>query len=121
MKYEHTFYCTKYDGLQIEFLLLQISPEAGWRAYILNDIDYKRFSRSRSTDWHFTHLFYEADDKRYIDKKKSYPFVCWDQPIKELDVLKNVAAVWSELTAYYIRNGGTFQDNQKKLADLGII
>lgn len=121
MKYEHIFYHTQYDNLDIEFLLLEISKTEGWRAYILSDINYKRFSNTRSTDWHFTHLFYEADDKRYISKEKSYPFVCWDKPILDPQTLKTVAAVWSELTAYYIRNGGTFQENQKKLAALDIL
>ncbi|MBQ3194706.1 MAG: hypothetical protein IJO21_07490 [Oscillospiraceae bacterium] len=121
MKYEHIFYRTEYDNLEIEFLLLEISKTEGWRAYILSDIDYKRVSKARSTDWHFTHLFYEADDKRYISKDKSYPFVCWTEPIRDLKTLKTVAAIWSELTAYYIRNGSTFAENQKKLAALDIL
>lgn len=121
MRYEHIFYRTRYDRMEIEFLLLETGRTEGWRAYVLTDIDYKRFSKVRSTDWHFTHLLYEADDKRYIDRKKSYPFVCWDQPIRDLAVLKTVAATWAELTAYYIRNGGTFPENQKKLADLDIL
>lgn len=121
MKYEHAFYTTKYDNFQIEFLFLHVSQEIGWRAYILTDINYKRCSRLRSTDWHFTHMFFEADDQRYIDKRRSYPFVCWTSVIQDLDTVRNVAAVWAELTAYYIRNGGTFPENQPKLAELGII
>lgn len=121
MRYEHVFYTTKYDNLQIEFLFLHISPKLGWRAYILTDIDYKRFSASRSTDWHFTHRFFEADDQRYIDRRRSYPFVCWTSVVRDLKSIKNVAAVWAELTAYYIRNGGTFAENQPRLAKQGII
>lgn len=121
MKYEHVFYTTKYDNLRIEFLFLYISQEVGWRAYILNDINYKRCTVLRSTDWRFTHRFFEADDQRYIDKNRSYPFVCWTSVVQDLEIMKNVAAVWAELTAYYIRNGGTFAENQPRLAKQGII
>ena len=121
MKYEHVFYTTKYDNLRIEFLFLRISPALGWRAYILTDIDYKRIDPARSTDWHFTHRFFEADDQRYIDRQRSYPFVCWTTVVRDLKSMKNVAAVWAELTAYYIRNGGTFAENQPRLAAQGII
>ena len=121
MKYEHIFYTTQYDKSQFEFLFLYINDKIGWRAYILNNVNYKRCSLLRSTDWHFTHRFMEADDQRYIDAKRSYPFVCWTSVVQDLDVMKNVAAVWAELTAYYIQHGGTFQDNQPKLAAKGII
>lgn len=121
MKYEHTFYTTQYNNLRFEFLFLYISQKDGWRAYILNDINYKRYSLRRSTNWHFTHRLFEADDQRYIDKNHSYPFVCWTSVVQDLEIMKNVAAVWAELTAYYIRHGGTFEENQPKLAKQGII
>lgn len=121
MRYEHIWYTTKDQSLTIEFLMLHLGGTKGWRAYILTDINYKRVSTSRSTGWHDTHRFFESSTERYIDVAKSYPYVCWEPAIQELNVLKNVAAVWCEITAYYIRHGGTFPAIQQKLADQGVI
>ena len=48
MKYEHNFYITKDKLLDIEFLFLDLDPDIGWRGYVLNEIDYKKFSADRS-------------------------------------------------------------------------
>lgn len=121
MRYENNWYTTTDRSLEIEFLLLEISPSVGWRAYILSDIDYNRVSGERSSLCADTHRLYESDNQRYIDPDVSYPYVCWTQTIRSLDTMRTIAAVWSEITAYYIKHGGSFSAIQKKLADEGVI
>lgn len=121
MRYEQCWYTTKDQRLEVEFLMLHLSPTRGWRAYILTDIDYKSRDRRRPVGLSDTHRHFESSQERYIDADRSYPFVCWNQPIRDLDVMKNVAAVWCEITSYYIRHGGSFQEIQRKLSAKGVI
>lgn len=121
MRYEHAYYTTKDRSLEVEFLLLHLGPARGWRAYILSDIDYKRVSSARSTAIYDIHRLTETRNERYIDSARAYPYVCWNQTIRDLDTMKNVCAVWSEITAYYIRHGGSFSSIQRKLAARGVI
>ena len=121
MRYEHAYYLTKDRSLEVEFLLLHLGPARGWRAYILSDINYKRVSPTRSTAIYDIHRLTETRGERYIDAARPYPYVCWNQTIHDLDTMKNVCAVWSEITAYYIRHGGSFSSIQRKLSAQGVI
>lgn len=120
MRYEHAYYMTKDRSLDVEFLLLDLGSR-GWRAYILSNIDYKKVSSSRSTSILDTHRLSERDGERYIDTARPYYYICWNQTIRDLETMKNICAVWSEITAYYIQHGGTFSSIQKKLTDQGVI
>lgn len=120
MRYEHAFYRTGDRELDVEFLLLDLGAR-GWRAYILSDIDYTRFSPGRSRSILDTHRLRESSTERRVDPEKSYYYVCWNQTVPDLPTMKRICAAWSEITAYYIRHGGTFPDIQKKLAARGIL
>lgn len=120
MKYEHNFYCTKDLLLDVEFLFIDLGQEIGWRAYVLSDINYKQFSDQRSDEYTDTHLYIDAS-RRYIDADKDYPYICWTKPIHSLESMHELAQMWSEITAYYIRHGGRFADIQRVLSDKGVI
>lgn len=120
MKYEHNFYCTRDKLLDIEFLFLDIGQKIGWRAYVLTDINYKQFSPDRSSSYTDTHLYID-ETRRYIEEHKDYPYICWTKPIYNLDTMHELAKIWSEITAYYIRFGGKFEDIQHKLSAEGVI
>ena len=121
MKYEHNFYITKDRLLDIEFLFLNLGSEIGWRGYVLNEINYKQFSNERSNIYTDTHLYIDENKHRYIDKNKDYPYICWTKPIHDLETMRELAVMWSEITVYYIRYGGTFETIQKKLEKDGVI
>jgi hypothetical protein len=63
-----------------------------WRAYIVSQPSYQ--SRDRSLQ--ATH--------RLIDEQGRY-YVCWSTPVRELDDLKRIAALWSDRTQRYIKDG----------------
>lgn len=120
MKYEHNFYRTRDRLLDIEFLFLNLGREIGWRAYVLTDINYKLFSQERSDAHTDTHLYID-ETRRFIDENKDYPYICWTKPIFDLDTMRDLAQMWSEITAYYIRYGGSFSDIQRVLSEQGVI
>lgn len=117
MRYEHAWYLTKDKSLNVEFLFLNLGEQSGWRAYILSGVDYK----TRSDSCLITHRLYEGRNERYIDESVAYPYICWSQTVHDLETLKNIAAVWSEITAYYILHGGEFEKIQARLAAEGVI
>ena len=51
MKYERAFYLTKDKLLDIEFMFIDLGPTVGWRGYVLSEIDYKKFSKTRSDEY----------------------------------------------------------------------
>ena len=120
MKYEHNFYCTRDQLLDIEFLFLDFGQGIGWRAYVLSNINYKQFSFERSDAHKDTHLYID-ESRRYIDADKDYPYICWTKPIYSLDTMHELAQMWSEITAYYIRYGGSFETIQHILSEGGVI
>ena len=120
MKYEHNYYKTSDGLLDIEFLFLDLGSNIGWRAYVLSNINYKQFSRERSDVYTDTHLYID-ESRRYIDVDKDYPYICWTNPIFKLDTMHELAQMWSEITAYYIRYGGRFEDIQHILSEGGVI
>ena len=120
MRYEHNFYCTKDRLLDIEFLFLNLGMKIGWRAYVLSDINYKQFSPERSNAYTDVHLSIDIS-RRYIDINRDYPYICWTKPIHSLDTMHELAQMWSEITAYYIRYGGRFEEIQRVLSNEGVI
>lgn len=121
MKYEHNYYKTSDSLLDIEFLFLDLGPPIGWRGYVLSSIDYKQFSTDRSDIYTDTHLYIDENMHRYIDANKDYPYICWTKPIHDLETMHELAVMWSEITAYYIRHGGNFASIQKLLKERGVI
>lgn len=121
MKYEHNFYKTSDGLLDIEFLFLDLGNKLGWRGYVLNAIDYKQFDPTRSDIYTDTHLYIDENKNRYIDNNKDYPYICWTKIIHNLDAMRDLAVMWSEITAYYIRYGGSFESIQNLLEERGVI
>lgn len=130
MQYENNFYRTSDGLLDVEFLFVDLGGSSGWRAYILTDINYKMFSRTRSTDCSIIHRLTEGnnDMKRKIinfmqmnNVDRTIYYICWSNPIHNLSDIREVAKTWSEITAYYIRNGGSFGSIQPKLKRRGVI
>lgn len=134
MLYENNYYRTSDYLLDIEFLFVDLGTPTGWRVYILSDIDYKQFSASRSDSITTIHRLTESnsDTLRKINafqKNKgrtvvdSTPihYICWKYKIDSLECAREIAKTWSEITAYYIRNGGSFESIQPKLKRKGII
>lgn len=134
MMYENNFYRTSDGALDIEFLFVDLGPNDGWRAYILTDINYKRCSGNRSDSCTDIHRLTESNEtriqkiRRFIQNTRDNSpanspihYICWTEKINDLDKLRNIAKAWSEITAYYIRNGGNFETIQKTLVTRGII
>ena len=132
MQYEHNFYRTSDFLLDLEFLFVDRGA-SGWRAYILTPINYKQFSILRSDAITTIHRLTESD-LDIITKIKNYKrdvdgvnfnepikYICWKHKVKTLDDMRNIAKMWSEITAYYIRHGGKFETIQPILRDKGII
>ena len=132
--YENNTYRTSDGLLDIEFLFVNMGASTGWRAYILTDINYKRFSSSRSDDPSVVHRLTETDSemKRKINNfirmsrgtnetMSTIRYICWSTAIHDLDDMYKLAQTWSEITAYYIRNGGNFQTIQPILKSRGVI
>ena len=134
MQYENNFYRTSDGLLDIEFLFVDLGAASGWRAYILTDINYKMFSKMRSDGCSVVHRLTEsnADMKRKVfnfmrstremnGSEPSLRYICWSTAIHDLDTMREVAKTWSEITAYYIRNGGSFGEIQPILKQRGVI
>lgn len=134
MQYENNFYRTSDELLDIEFLFVNLGGSSGWRAYILTDINYKMFSRSRSDDCTVVHRLTEnnSDMNRKINNfiqmtrqtdntDRTIRYICWTKAIHDLSDMREVAKTWSEITAYYIRNGGSFGSIQPILKQRGVI
>jgi len=134
MQYENNFYRTSDGLLDVEFLFVDLGEASGWRAYILTDINYKMFSKLRSTDCSIIHRLTESngDMKRKINNfiqttrqtsniNRTIHYICWSKAIHNLPDMREVAKTWSEITAYYIRNGGSFGSIQPILKQRGII
>ena len=132
-QYENNFYRTS-DGLfDIEFLFVNLD-ELGWRAYILTDLDYQMFDTSRSTSITIIHRLTESDPdlqrkirnfmqatRNNVDLNKSIHYICWTSTINNIEDMRELARTWSEITAYYIKHGGTFDTIQPMLKRKGII
>lgn len=134
MFYENNFYRTSDGSLDVEFLFVNLGRPIGWRAYILTDINYKIFSRLRSDNCTIVHRLTENNNEmiRKINnfvqmsrQTNSYlnniRYICWSKAIYDLSDMREVAKTWSEITAYYIRNGGSFGSIQPVLKQRGVI
>ena len=133
MLFENNYYRTSDYLLDIEFLFVNLGTP-GWRIYILSEINYKQFSASRSDSVTTIHRLTESnsDMLRKINtfqRNKGRPgadstpihYICWKYKIDSLERAREIAKMWSEITAYYIRNGGSFETIQPKLKRTGII
>ena len=134
MKCESNFYLTSDRLLDIEFLFVDMGRSTGWRAYILTNIDYKMCYFLRSDSCTVVHRLTEHDSgmtekiNRFIresrgtnEAMRTIQYICWNKPIHSLSDMKTVAKTWSEITAYYIRHGGSFETIQPVLRERGII
>lgn len=120
MRYEYNIYRTKDSSLDVRFLFVEINPSE-WRAYILTEINYKKHSRLRSELISITHRLTEFDNDRvskirYFISDNNIPYtksaiqyICWTKKITTLSNIKELAKTWCEITAYYIKHGGTFE------------
>lgn len=134
MLFENNYYRTSDYLLDIEFLFVDLGPPKGWRIYILSDIDYKQFSVSRSDSITTIHRLTESNRDmlrkinafqrnkgRTVSDSTPIHYICWKYKIDSLERAREIAKTWSEITAYYIRNGGSFESIQSKLKTKGII
>ena len=125
MLFENNYYRTSDCLLDIEFLFIDLGTSTGWRIYILSDIDYKQFSASRSDSITTIHRLTESnsDMLRKINafQRNKGRTTSDSTPIDSLERAREIAKTWSEITAYYIRNGGSFESIQPKLKRKGII
>lgn len=132
--FENNTYRTSDRLLDIEFLFVDLGYVIGWRAYILTDINYQMFSSSRTDDSSIVHRLIETDSElkhkinNFIrmsrgtnETMSTIRYICWSKPIYELTDIYEVAKTWSEITAYYIRYGGSFGSIQPVLKSRGII
>lgn len=130
MQCENNFYLTHDKSLDIEFLFVNLGNEVGWRAYILSSIDYKKRDTSCSTihrltesDKHRIELIrrFMHDTRLVLNDSAPIYYICWSTTIHELTKIRELAKTWSEITAYYIKHGGSFLNIQKELKNKGII
>ena len=133
MRYLHDCYLSKDRSLTVEFLFVDLGVSRGWRAYILSPIDYG-FQSSAQID---VHKFSENDEymeRLVTDFKYNNPpiggvqrrcrdveYVCWTKKVYSLDQMMSIASSWADITAYYIRYGGSFPEIQRKLSWEGVI
>lgn len=104
--FERISYLTKDRSLDIDFVFMDCG-DIGWRIYIISSIDYKRVSSTRSGSSACAHWLKESNE--------TYPYICWNTKIESLEDAKKIAAVWSDCTAYYIANGGEFNEIVNKI------
>ena len=129
MKYEHTYYLTSDRSLDIEFLFVEIN-QSEWRIYILSDISYG----TRSNGSNDVHRLVEGDQTRinlirdYLSSTKTTArsdgplyYICWSTEINDLITAKEIACTWSEITSFYIKNGGTFPNIWNTLKESNIL
>ena len=129
MRYEHNYYRTSDGSQDIEFLFVEIEP-SNWRIYIISRINYG----TRETGATSIHRLVEGNNalKNKINNyfngnanslrvNSTLYYICWSARIQTLESARNVAKAWSEITAYYIKNGGSFPSIQKILSDKNII
>lgn len=134
MLFENNYYRTSDFLLDIEFLFVDLGAPTGWRIYILSDINYKQFSLFRSDSITTIHRLTEHNSdmlKKINTFRRSkgraatditpVHYICWKHQIDSLERAREIAKTWSEITAYYIRNGGNFESIQPKLKRKGII
>ena len=133
MQYINRWYRSKDRTLEVEFLFVELDETRGWRAYILSHINYGMRS-SAQTD---VHRLTENDSymcgvvnnfKRnnpplnyMLIRDSSIDYVCWTATVDSLDQMMSIASVWTDITAYYIRYGGSFPEIQRKLSREGVI
>ncbi len=132
MLYEYNTYRTSDCLLDINFLFVEIAP-SDWRAYILTDINYKKFSSGRSDSINIIHRLTEHNEAlitkiRAFIRNNDIPYhktdihyICWDKKIESLESIRELAKTWSEITSYYIKHGGDFGTIQPILKSKGII
>lgn len=83
-------YRTKDNEQDYEFSFEQ-QADGSWRAYIVRQPSYD----GRPDGSHPTHRLSNGG-RRYV---------CWDRPIRTLDEMKTVAALWADCTQNYRKNG----------------
>lgn len=96
MNYKRLIYKTLDGSMNIEFVFMDCGERIGWRVYIISDIEYGEQDASGPA----THRNHFPGD--------TYKCICWTRKINTLDEAKTIAALWSDVTSCYIKNGGSF-------------
>ena len=133
MRLEHNYYKTVIGNMDFEFIFVELG-NIGWRAYIINDINFKAVSHLRSdsitvvhrlweTDYHLKNKIYDYIDSIRLRsvKRDNLWYICWSEKINSLEDMREIAKSWAEITAYYIKNGGSFESIQPLLKSRRII
>ena len=96
MRYERLDYRTTDGSMYIDFGFCNRGLINGWRVYILEDIDYE----GCNTSFHATH--------RLHDSGETHPYICWNRRISSFEKAKQIASLWADCTARYIKGEGSF-------------
>jgi hypothetical protein len=105
MDHQRTYYRTSDGSMTLDFVFWNCGPEIGWRAYIIGDIDYG----NRNASAHATHRNHFAND--------TYECICWSGKVDTFEEMKAIAALWSDATALYVKDGGNFNAIAKRLSN----
>ncbi len=121
MKLQNEFCCTEDGLLNVSFVFADLGHPNGWRAYIVDAINYKAFSPMRSDRPQCTHTLSEQNDKmkkkiqkllhrqhRTAGTDDTLYFVECKEKISTLEQLREFVQRWVNATAHYIRYGGMF-------------
>lgn len=92
-------YRTK-DGLADYRFSFERQADGNYRAYITSMPSYG----TRNTSMMVTH--------RLLDNGRH--FVCWSNPLRSLADVKQVAALWADLTQTYIKTGRTIDEQMRR-------
>jgi hypothetical protein len=97
------YYRTSDGSMTIDFVFMDCGPEIGWRAYIIDGIDYG----GRNTSGHATHRNHFRGD--------TYPCVCWSDRVDTFEEMKTIVALWGDVTARYTAGNESFDEIAKRL------
>ena len=103
MDYVRLDYLTSDRSIRFDFVFMDCGSQIGWRVYIINNIDY----RGRNTSAHSTHRLHASGE--------TYKYICWNSRISTLEAAKNIASVWADTTAIYIKTGESFDSIVRRL------
>jgi len=96
MEFQRLDYFTGDRSMQFDFVFMHCDD--GWRAYIINEIDYGYKDDSGQA----THRNHFPGD--------TYKHICWNTRLNTLDEAKAVASAWADITALYLRTNLSFDE-----------
>ena len=133
MNYNNAIYLSKDRSLNVEFLFVEDGACHGWRAYILSHISYgirssshvdvHRLTESSTNMIGLINNFKQNNPPTdsSVVRSSDIDYICWTESVYSLEQMMSIASAWTDITAYYIKHGGSFPEIQKQLTRLGVI